>query len=102
MVRAGQFLLLFTAFGDTYPSKMQAKHQVASSNTEKHNEFRTCSSLMLGGPLREGVERNPTNDEKMTVLRMGLPIVENLSGPQESIFSLFGGPQLNSLDKSTH
>ena len=27
---------------------------------------------------------------------MGLPIVENLSGPHESIFSLFRGPQFNS------
>ena len=34
------------------------------------------------------------------VLRMGLPIVESLSGLQESIFSLFRGPQLNSRKKS--
>ena len=33
------------------------------------------------------------------VLRMGLPIVESLSGPQESIFSLLRGPQLNSRKK---
>ena len=46
-------------------------------------------------------------DEKMKVLRMGLPIlrmglpiVESLSGLQESIFSLFRGPQLNSRKKS--
>ena len=38
-------------------------------------------------------------DEKVKVLRMGLPIVESLSGPQESIFSLFRGPQLNSRKK---
>ena len=31
-------------------------------------------------------------DEKMQVLRMGLPIVENLSGLQESIFSLSRSP----------
>ena len=30
------------------------------------------------------------------VLGIGLPTVENLSGPQESIFILFRGPQLNS------
>ena len=36
----------------------------------------------------------------MKVLRMSLPIVENLSGPQESIFNLFRGPQLNSRKKS--
>ena len=29
------------------------------------------------------------------VLRIGLPIVENLSGLQESIFSLFRSPRLN-------
>ena len=34
------------------------------------------------------------------VLRMGLPIVEILSGLQESIFSLFRGPQLNSRKKN--
>ena len=39
-------------------------------------------------------------DEKMKVLRMGLPIVESLSGPQESIFRLFRGPQLNSCKKN--
>ena len=38
-------------------------------------------------------------DEQVQVLRMSLPIVENLSGPQESIFSLFRGPQLNSRKK---
>ena len=30
---------------------------------------------------------------------MSLPIVESLSGLQESIFSLFRGPQLNSREK---
>ena len=32
------------------------------------------------------------NDEQVKVLRMGLPIVENLSGPQESIFSHLEAP----------
>ena len=36
----------------------------------------------------------------LKVLRIGLPIVESLSGLQESIFSLFRGPQLNSLEKT--
>ena len=36
----------------------------------------------------------------MKVLRMSLPIVESLSRLQESIFSLFRGPQLNSHGKS--
>ena len=32
---------------------------------------------------------------------MGLPIVENLSGPQESIFNLSRGPQLHFGEKIT-
>ena len=36
----------------------------------------------------------------LKVLRMGLPIVENLSGCQESIFSLSRGPQLHFGEKS--
>ena len=39
-------------------------------------------------------------DEQMKVLRRGLPIVENLSGPQESIFNLSKGPQLHFGEKS--
>ena len=39
------------------------------------------------------------NDEKVKVLRMGLPIVENLSGLQESIFNLSRGPQLHFDEK---
>ena len=40
-----------------------------------------------------------TKIRKKKNLRMGLPIVENLSGPQESIFNLFRGPQLQSVKK---
>ena len=36
----------------------------------------------------------------MKVLRVGLPIVESLSGLQESIFSLSRGPQLHFGEKS--
>ena len=36
----------------------------------------------------------------MKVLRMGLPIVESLSGLQESIFSLFRSPQLHFGNKA--
>ena len=36
------------------------------------------------------------NDEKVKVLRMEFSIVRSLSGLQESIFSLFRDPQLNS------
>ena len=40
--------------------------------------------------------------EKKRVLRMSLPIVESLSGLQESVFSLFRSLQLNSHRKSKH
>ena len=39
-------------------------------------------------------------DEKIKVLRMSLPIVESLSGLQESIFNLSRGPQLHFGEKS--
>ena len=39
--------------------------------------------------------------EKVKVLRMEFSIVENHSGPQESIFGLFRGPRLNSHTKIT-
>ena len=40
------------------------------------------------------------NDEKVKVLRMSLPIVESLSGLQESIFNLSRGSQLHFGEKS--
>ena len=40
------------------------------------------------------------NNEKVKVLRMEFSIVENLSGPQESIFSISRGPQLHFGEKS--
>ena len=39
------------------------------------------------------------NGEKVKVLRMGLPIVENLSGLQDSIFNLSRGPQPHLREK---
>ena len=36
---------------------------------------------------------------KITVLRIEFSVVDNLSGPQESIFSLFRRPQLNSRNQ---
>ena len=50
----------------------------------------------IGGKNRFGSK----NDEKIKVLRMGLPIVEKLSGLQESLFNLFRSPQLNSRQAS--
>ena len=54
--------------------------------------------LGQGGPrLKWAKGRSGSkNDEKVKVLRMEFSIVENLSGLQESICSLFRSPQLNS------
>ena len=55
---------------------------------------RPQDGLGQGGPrlkLAKG-RFGSKNDEKVKVLRMGLPIVENLSGPQESIFNLSRAP----------
>ena len=55
---------------------------------------------VLSGP-KIGQGRKLVKKNKIwKVLRMGLPIVENLSGLQESISSLFRGSQLNSRKKS--
>ena len=43
--------------------------------------------------------KGPKKDEKIKGLRMSLPILESLSGLQESVFSLFRGLQLNSRKK---
>ena len=53
--------------------------------------------LGQGGPrLKWAKGRSGSkNDEKVKVLGMGLPIVENLNGLQESIFNLFRGRHLN-------
>ena len=58
--------------------------------------------LGQGGPrLKWAKGRSGSkNDEKVKVLRMEFSIVEKLSGPQESIFSLFRSPQLNSRKKN--
>ena len=67
-----------------------------------------CGRLWPGGGLGRGGLRLKWAkgrfwskiDEKVKVLRMGLPIVESLSGPQESIFNLSRGPQLHFGEKS--
>ena len=112
--RLHSLLLLFTAFGDTYPSIYYTKHSVASSTTVIYNEKEALSlqsSLWPPPGPQDGLGRGrlrlkgakgrfwSETDEKMQVLRMSLPIVESLSGLQESIFSLFRGPQLNSRKK---
>ena len=57
--------------------------------------------LGQGGPRLKWAEGRSGSkiDEKVKDLRMSLPIVEFLSGPQESIFNLFRGPQLHSDQK---
>ena len=112
---ARSFLLLFTVLGDTYPSIYCTKHSVASSNTVIYNENETLSlqsSLWPPPGPQDGLSQaalrlklakgrfGSKNYEKIKVLRMGLPIVENLSGPQESTFNLSRAPQLHFGEKS--
>ena len=58
--------------------------------------------LGQGGPRMKWAKgrSGSKNDEKVKVLRMEFSIVENLSGPQESIFSLSRRPQLHFRKKS--
>ena len=81
-----------------------------------HPQVRGATPPIGGLPIPKGVplqlEGNPKrgypqeweggskNDQKVKVLRMEFSIVESLSGPQESIFSLFRGSQLHSGEKS--
>ena len=44
----------------------------------------------------------PPNEGEKTVLRMGLRMVENLSGLHESIFRSFGSPRLNSRENKNY
>ena len=105
--RARSFLLLFTLLGD--PTLQ--KHTMKLTNSRNFCIFvERCSTF--GAPAWPGPPGWPgprlkwakdrfasKNDEKVKVLRMSLPIVESLSGPQESIFSLFRGAQLHSGKK---
>ena len=63
--------------------------------------------LAPGGPWPRGAKAEMgqgsiwvKNDEKVKVLRMEFSIVENLTGLQESIFSLSRGPQVHFDEKS--
>ena len=93
--RARSSLLLFTVLGDTYPSIYYTKHSVTSSNTVIYNEHEALSlqsSLWPRPGPQDGLGRGLLRlkgakdrfrskiDEKMKVLRMSLPLVENLRG----------------------
>ena len=74
------------------------------SRSEMSNKLKTfhyfwAPAVPLGRWRYRG-EGESINEENMSVFRMGLPIMESLSGLQESIFSLFRGLQLNSRKKS--
>ena len=68
-------LLLFTAFPG---------HGLKCENKLKICYYFLAPALPLGQGGTGG--GGPPNDEKLKVLRMGLPIVENLGGHQENIF----------------
>ena len=90
----------------TYPSIYYTNHSVASSNTVMYDENEALSlQSSLSPPLaQDGLGRGRFRlpwakgrfwskiDEKVKVLRMEFSIVENLSGPQESILSFFRRP----------
>ena len=106
--RARSFLLLFIVLGDTYPQK----HIVKSTNSRNFCILaERCSTFWApawpGPPGWPGLRLKCAkgrfgykNYEKVKVLRMCLPIVENLSGLQESIFSLSRSPQPHFGEKS--
>ena len=90
--RARSFLLLFMVLGDTYPQK----HTLG-------RELKHWKNVVL---LRSFVRPKNRPRSKVVkkvkiwkVLRMGLAIVESLSGLQESIFSLSRGPPTPFLEK---
>ena len=60
----------------------------------------SSSWIALGGYPLESVVRDPKNDGKIKVLRMGFSIVESLSVSGDIILNLFRGPQLNFGEKS--
>ena len=70
----------------------------------KSSEIQKIGSLlrhMVGIWSKSGQGRKIVKKVKnWKVLRMGLPVVENVSGLQESIFSLSRGPQLHFGEKS--
>ena len=113
--RARSFLLLFTILGDTYPQKHTVKLTCLGNFcilAERCLTFLAPAwSLAWPGPQDGLGQGGPglkwakgrfwsKNDEKVKVLRMSLPLVENLSGLQESIFSLFRGPKFHSRQKN--
>ena len=92
--RVRSFLLLFTVLGDTYPQKHKVKLSFLSNFCILAERCSTFWAPAWPGPpgwpglrLKWAKGRfGNQNDEKVKVLRMGLPIVESLSGLQESIF----------------
>ena len=97
------FLSLLTILGDTCPQKHIVKFKLLGKFCVL---AKRCSSFRApawpGPPGWPGLRLKwakgrfgSKNNEQVKVLRMEFSIVENLSGPQESIFSLSRGPQLN-------
>ena len=71
------------------------------SKSSDIKKIRSLIRYMVGIWSKFGQGQKLVNKIKIwKVLRMGLPIVENVSVPQESIFSLFRGPQLHFGEQS--
>ena len=71
------------------------------SKSSEIKKIRSLLRYMVGIWSKNGQGRKLVKEVKIwKVLRMGLPIVENISGLQESVFSLSRSPQLHFGEKS--
>ena len=72
----------FTFFGRGQISFSFSLNNVFTEPLDPRSSFDDRQNQVLGSK----------NDEKVKVFRMGLPIIENLSGPRESIFTYLSPP----------
>ena len=100
--------MIFIVLGDTYPQKHTVKFTFLGNFCILAERCSTFWAPAWPGPpgwpglrLKWAKGRfGSKNDEKVKVLKMEFSIVENLSGLQESIFSLSRSPQLHFGEKS--
>ena len=106
--RHRSFLLLFAVLGDTYLQKHIVKSTFLGNFCILGERYSTFWAPAWPGPpgwpglrLKWAKDRFGSKKyEKVKALRMEFSIVENLSGLQESVFSLSRGPQVHFGEKS--
>ena len=78
------------------------EHVFEGTRVREHVFELVFQSLSVGIAVQKkhAMQITHKNDEKTKVLRMSLPIVESLSGLQESILSRFRSTQFNHCEKS--